>query len=1236
MRRKLLLWTAAIGGLLVLALALLLGTAPGLRATLKLAEQWLPGRLVIESAEGRLIGPMHLRGVRFVSPEVELTLADLRLDWRPLALVTGTLELAELTAADVELRLPASERPAAEPARDLPALATDWEVRLEQGRVERLSIVTGAGTQYALDRIDANAELAGGIVTADVAVAEARGTLAAVGRIETRTRYRHRLVLDYQDPAGTAAVQVRSEGNLETLRLAVEAPAWDLSLNATIDDPLDELQWRAEGSGRVPGVERIAASGSGSLRDAILDLEVAAYGYNLRAEPLELAWDAERVTLRRGLVRIPGVAPRIDARGALELATEPRFEVSLDAILDPAHPALGGHVEAARTTLTLAGTAERARLEGNAAVTTAGGEWLLDFDADADPGGLDPLRLSARGAPGELELSGALSWSDGFAWNAEVGGRGLDPGVIWPDWPADLELAGRTAGRIDAAPEASLELERIAGTLRGYPLAGSAAGRWSADGFDSLLADLSIGENRIEAAGEWAGARRARARVRIVDLGQLLPGTAGSVEATVDLGDEAGGLAMQATGSGGGLAWDQFRVEELEFSANATALVTALGAAAVDLSGFTYGGARIDRIGLRASGPWEGLGLDVDLVAGDLGELTAGAIVDATGLARSGRIERLDWNSTEYGTWRLRQSANYRIEDGQVVLETLCLDHRPGLVCASARPGADGLEWALKVQSLPAELAQVPLSIAIDRPLRLSGAVSGEVEARLTAAGLARMSASIEAREMVLSLDFGAGWQALPLGEVRVLADGDWDGLEASASTDSELFAATVAATLKGRPGAEDATLDARLEARVPDLSVVGGFVRIPVTLGGSGQADLSLIGPASDPVLSGRFTLADAAFEAAEYGSRWRDGRLEAVLEGDGKLRLEGRIEAEQGAVEIQGRADYRSGEARLELKGEAVRVANTPELKLELSPDLKFSADRSGYRLKGTVDVVTAIIEEIEARQALAASPDVVVVDEARTEDAPEELPLTTDLRVRFRNPAALTGYGMDAELSGELRVVDAPGEPVLATGELRVGGSYQAYGQDLTIEEGRLIYAQTPLDNPSIRADAYRAVGEVKAGVRISGRAAEPQLSLYSSPPMPDNEILSYLILGRPSGGAGDLDGSAMVTNAALQLGLSQGNNVVGQVGSKLGFDHLSINVDDEFGGAAVSIGRYLSPRLYLSYSTGLVQAVDLLRFEYRLGRKWSIQSEIGLQTRATVSYELETGKPKEAASLELERK
>ena len=52
--------------------------------------------------------------------------------------------------------------------------------------------------------------------------------------------------------------------------------------------------------------------------------------------------------------------------------------------------------------------------------------------------------------------------------------------------------------------------------------------------------------------------------------------------------------------------------------------------------------------------------------------------------------------------------------------------------------------------------------------------------------------------------------------------------------------------------------------------------------------------------------------------------------------------------------------------------------------------------------------------------------------------------------------------------------------------------------------------------------------------------------------------------------------------------------------------------------------MSPRLYLSYSTGLVQAIDLLRFDYRLSRKWSVQSEIGVQTRTTLSYELERGK------------
>ena len=80
----------------------------------------------------------------------------------------------------------------------------------------------------------------------------------------------------------------------------------------------------------------------------------------------------------------------------------------------------------------------------------------------------------------------------------------------------------------------------------------------------------------------------------------------------------------------------------------------------------------------------------------------------------------------------------------------------------------------------------------------------------------------------------------------------------------------------------------------------------------------------------------------------------------------------------------------------------------------------------------------------------------------------------------PAAV---GLDAALDGQLTVRDQPGRVTTASGEVRVEGTYKAYGQDLTIREGPVLYAGTPIDNPSLRVEAVREIDDVVAGLRTS---------------------------------------------------------------------------------------------------------------------------------------------------------
>ena len=132
------------------------------------------------------------------------------------------------------------------------------------------------------------------------------------------------------------------------------------------------------------------------------------------------------------------------------------------------------------------------------------------------------------------------------------------------------------------------------------------------------------------------------------------------------------------------------------------------------------------------------------------------------------------------------------------------------------------------------------------------------------------------------------------------------------------------------------------------------------------------------------------------------------------------------------------------------------------------------------------------------------------------------------------------------------------------------YQAYGRKLEIETGRLLYRGGPLDNPALDIRAVRKTGDVVAGVKVIGDLQVPELELFSQPSLPQEDQLSYLLLGQPMQSASGSEGQ-MLFNAASSLGLKGGN---------------------------------------------LLDAVNTLRIRYQLNKRLSVQTETGTATGADI--------------------
>jgi translocation and assembly module TamB len=228
-------------------------------------------------------------------------------------------------------------------------------------------------------------------------------------------------------------------------------------------------------------------------------------------------------------------------------------------------------------------------------------------------------------------------------------------------------------------------------------------------------------------------------------------------------------------------------------------------------------------------------------------------------------------------------------------------------------------------------------------------------------------------------------------------------------------------------------------------------------------------------------------------------------------------------------------------------------------------------------------------------------------------EDLPLVVDLMVDLGDRLMFSGEGIETRLAGAVRVTTGP-NGFLGKGSIRtVRGTYLAFGQELTIERGQLVF-DGPLDNPGLDIVALRKNLAVEAGVAVTGTVRVPVIQLTSNPPVPDNEKLSWLVMGQGSTGGGDL--AALQAASAALLG-APGKPISASIAQSIGLDNITFKSVDRSTqpgtpGAenqVVAVGKRISDRLSLVYEQGLTLATNTLRLEYELTRSLTLRAEAG---------------------------
>ncbi|KFE35243.1 translocation/assembly module TamB domain-containing protein [Thioclava atlantica] len=182
--------------------------------------------------------------------------------------------------------------------------------------------------------------------------------------------------------------------------------------------------------------------------------------------------------------------------------------------------------------------------------------------------------------------------------------------------------------------------------------------------------------------------------------------------------------------------------------------------------------------------------------------------------------------------------------------------------------------------------------------------------------------------------------------------------------------------------------------------------------------------------------------------------------------------------------------------------------------------------------------------------------------------------DLTIASERGIFVRGRGLDAELGGSLRVAGTTAN-VIPIGQFNlVRGRLDILGQRFTLDRGQ-IALQGAL-TPWISFAATTTQGEYTITIGIEGRASEPQVTFSSAPDLPQDEVISRLIFGRSLDKLSPFQ-AAQLASAVATLAGKGGEGIIGNLRKNFGLDDLDVTTDAS-GQTQLKAGKYLSENLY----------------------------------------------------------
>ena len=139
-------------------------------------------------------------------------------------------------------------------------------------------------------------------------------------------------------------------------------------------------------------------------------------------------------------------------------------------------------------------------------------------------------------------------------------------------------------------------------------------------------------------------------------------------------------------------------------------------------------------------------------------------------------------------------------------------------------------------------------------------------------------------------------------------------------------------------------------------------------------------------------------------------------------------------------------------------------------------------------------------------------------------------------------------------------------------------------------------------------------------MNGTVRNLRSELFSTPSLPESDIISVMVTGRPVSELRSGEGTS-VLGAITTLGLRRSESLSQQIGSSLGLDTVAITNSGDVDSSVLTLGKYITPDIFIRYGVGLFDNESRVAVDYSINDRLTLQAESGESQSVDLTYKVE---------------